>query len=207
MSMTYISSTWKKNKTILLVFFVSIIAFGFGCYIYKKSYDRSKATLQKLYIQKNENLRMLGEIERFDRNIVDYDRARQRGVIGVEPRLRWLEILKKDAEEIGIPIVDFTLEKTIPVQQFKDYLWRPDTQVFRTPLKIEFKIVHEGDFYRFFDRYFNEANGLFSVDACLIENKYGDMSTVYSSEKMRATCELSWYTLGDFLAVNKENEV
>ncbi|HMU65743.1 MAG TPA: hypothetical protein PKE57_01280 [Cellvibrionaceae bacterium] len=125
-----------------------------------------------------------------------------RGHIGAAQRLQWVEALSWGVNHLAVPQVRFTLEPTLPATLDK----HPAGQVeglSLTPMRLDFTLLHEGDFYRLLQDLRSRALGLFSVPSCTLRRK--DAGSIESSEaraqnpgeasRIVGECELLWYNL------------
>jgi hypothetical protein len=115
----------------------------------------------------------------------------QRGVIGDEHRLSWVEALRGAAAGLGLPALSFDIE---PQQ-----LYTPDFalntggfDVRASRMSLSLGLLHEGDLERLFVLLRERADGLYSVRDCEMRRTTGASQP---GSKLSAQCTLEWYTL------------
>ena len=120
-------------------------------------------------------------------------------IIGDENRLSWVEVVQKVAESRGIASVKYNIASQTPVDKsLLDSRYR-GLDVYRSVMSIEMNFIHEGDLFVMLNALRKEAKGLMTVDKCDVEliNKEITEGIIGqdATDNMRASCELSWYTL------------
>ncbi|HEY6528191.1 MAG TPA: hypothetical protein VIZ65_05815 [Cellvibrionaceae bacterium] len=140
-----------------------------------------------------------------------YDQLHAQGVIGDARRLQWVEALNASANQLGIPQVRFTLAATAAANETNTFFSAEGLGLTVTPMRLDFSLVHEGDFYRLIADLRSRAQGLFSVQNCAIRRKQ-EASTAESveqptgenevaSERIAGECDLIWYNLAAISSV------
>lgn len=121
----------------------------------------------------------------------------ERGVIGEEDRLKWVELLKDLNYELKLPVLRYDIEprKTLPIN---DSRFRPDkVQVHETTMMLTLGLLHEGDLFELEQGMRASGEGLFEVRGCMIQrdrnNKHLQLDA--KSANIEAVCKLSWYTV------------
>lgn len=137
-----------------------------------------------------------------------YQGFARRGSIGSPQRLQWVEALSWGVNHLAVPQVRFTLEPTAAATLEKHPAGQTEG-LSLTPMRLDFTLLHEGDFYRLLQDLRGRALGLFSVPSCTLRRKEaGSIELAGSIESMaKATaqpseasrivgeCELVWYNL------------
>jgi hypothetical protein len=117
-----------------------------------------------------------------------------RGVIGQEQRLNWIEVLKDVEAANKLPGLSYTInsqEQHIP--GYPVDLGRYRLSVSKMSLTLS--LLHEGDLLNLIDGLNARANGTFTVNAC----KFGKAGEIVMDNPRAANlsvdCELDWYTI------------
>lgn len=118
----------------------------------------------------------------------------EQGVIGREQRLNWIEVLRAFGEETRIPMLQYEIssqnehasEYPITLGQFK---------VYSSVMKLDLKLLHEGDLLNLLDSIENDSLGLNSVNICELERtQYATLFDITKSNVL-ARCEINWFTI------------
>jgi len=117
-------------------------------------------------------------------------RLQASSILGDEKRLDWTEQLSKTQRELRIPGMkyEFSPQTALQPTGTAGYAW------FNSPLRLQLRLVHEGDLLNFLDRLQREAKALVIVRSCklaLPPTTSGDHETTAS---LNADCELDWLT-------------
>jgi hypothetical protein len=142
-----------------------------------------------------------------------YDQLRAQGIVDEARRLQWVEALNASARELGIPQVRFTLAATAAANETNTFFSAEGVGLSVTPMRLDFSLIHEGDFYRLIGDLRSRAQGLFSVQNCTIRRKQ-EAGTVESveqlagenmqgSERIAGECDLVWYNLAAIPSVTQ----
>jgi hypothetical protein len=118
----------------------------------------------------------------------------QRGIVGQERRLSWVEALHNGATSVGLPRLDYKLDAQVEfAPQF----------VFNTgPFKasvsdmhLTLDLLHEGDLTGLINYLDEHAPGLYSVEQCSLTRSSTLSKPSSMASNLRAECLLRWYTL------------
>lgn len=118
----------------------------------------------------------------------------QRGVIGDEHRLSWIEALTSAGTGLGLPQVEYVIDAQ------KNYVpeFALNTGTFNlnaSDMALTLGLVHEGDLVRLFDTLDRTAEGLFTVQACTLNRQESPQAVSGVQANIRAECKLRWFTL------------
>jgi len=116
-----------------------------------------------------------------------------RGIIGRENRLSWLETLKAAAQEVKIPELRYNIDTR--KQYTPEFpLSTGPYQIYSTTMDLDLGLLHEGDFVTLVDRLSRDADGLFNVSKCSFR-RLESVTTDADSSNIRAECALHWFTV------------
>jgi len=105
--------------------------------------DRAKterAALQKKVIHATDEEREIRA------RMGDYQALRERGVIGQERRLDWLDAVKNVKNERGIFDMRYSIESQRPLE-YPGYKQVPGVEFLESRMKLESDLLHEGDLF------------------------------------------------------------
>jgi len=118
----------------------------------------------------------------------------ERGIIGQERRLSWVETLRSAGTALRIPKIDYRIE----AQQ----VYVPEVALPSGPFDINVSdmnlslgMLHESDLMRPLTRLDEGGAGLFSVERCEIRREAGREETAGLAAQLHADCLLRWFTL------------
>lgn len=122
-----------------------------------------------------------------------YQALEKQGFIGDEPRLRWLETLRRKGEESGIMAMQYRLheQQAYPGPPSLD---SGPYQLYVSTMDLQVDALHEGDLLLFLDRLYDQENGLLAVEGCTLQRQGGD-ELLSGQANVRADCKLSWFTI------------
>jgi hypothetical protein len=128
------------------------------------------------------------------RYVAPYRELEQRGVLGDEQRLSWVDALRSANTDAQLYGVDFDLG----VQQ--PYTFAAEAQAGGLPvqqslMKLRFGVLHEGDIAAFFRALDAHTQGMFAVNQCTVQRLGSSPSRPVNQPTLRAECELAWITI------------
>lgn len=123
-----------------------------------------------------------------------YRLLKERGVIGDEQRLTWVEALGDASASIKLPSLSYEISPQRP--------YVPDIpldtgafQVYASEMNLRIGLLHEEDLaalLRMLDRH---ATGLYSVSHCRLSRNAETFRLAPMAENITAHCTLRWYTI------------
>lgn len=130
-------------------------------------------------------------------SFTQYEDLKTSGLVGDTQRLQWIETTQALSNELGIPLIDFTLDSAEVIEELGSPYWNYELEMQSTPMALEMDLRHEGEFYKFMEGLRLNAKGIFSVDQCdLRRNALGsDTNPEYSG--FQSKCKLTWYAMSD----------
>ncbi len=120
-----------------------------------------------------------------------YHRFQEQGLIGPPQRLQWLETLTAVVNTYSVPSVTFNLTPTVIASEVNTTYLSDTVAIKVTPMRLDFSLLHEGDFYRLLEAVQTQAKGIFSTQSCEIRRSED------GSAGLKGQCELLWYSLAD----------
>ena len=189
---------WKILRGSLIIFVVTIIVSSsllFGGYYFEREmqveFNRTNAAFRSIsnrYLAVDEEEKL---IRSFLPRFVD---LYNRGVIGNEQRLNWIEVLRNTGEEINLPSLSYQIESQ------KDFT--PDYpltlgryRLYSSKMSLTMSLMHEGDLFRILNKLEQDANGIFSLPVCTINPISTEINVNASTANINAKCDLQWHTI------------
>ena len=123
-----------------------------------------------------------------------FNKLQERGIIGDEQRLDWVELLKEIRDKHRL--IDLRYE--IAPQRMLDGQLGNDFVFFASSMKLELKLLHEEDLTRLLDDLRRQAKALIRVNSCRIERLPATGEQRGGGRaNLLADCEIEWLTLRD----------
>ena len=123
-----------------------------------------------------------------------FNKLQERGIIGDEQRLDWVELLKEIRDKHRL--IDLRYE--IAPQRMLDGQLGNDFVFFASSMKLELKLLHEEDLTRLLDDLRRLAKALIRVKSCRIERLPATGEQRGGGRaNLLADCEIEWLTLRD----------
>jgi hypothetical protein len=189
------------RKHLLHILFAGVAVILF--YLALVAYNRAKNELfsaKNLFAQqqaKNNEAEQSASL--LDQYLQPYRLLQEQGVIAKPERLRWLEALTADVKAHLLPLVNFTLSSSEAATDTNTVYKHETIDIKVTPMRLEFTLLHEGDFYQLLNQLHTNAKGVFSAQQCEIQHSDTDedsRKTLISAD-FTGQCELVWYSLAD----------
>jgi len=113
------------------------------------------------------------------------------GITGDEKRLDWMEMLRDIQRELRLPGMkyEFGAQTALDAGGGSDFGW------YSSPLRIQFRLLHEGDLLNFLGRVQREAQAVVIVRACKLSPLPGLGEAPAGLAQLGAECEMQWLTV------------
>ncbi len=122
----------------------------------------------------------------------DYLALVKNNIVGEENRLNWLETIQETANAKGLLSVKYNVSSQRLVEDKIGQHRAQGLTIYRSQMSLDMKMAHEGDLFSMLNTLHEKAQGLFTVDKCVIENTGNKIKN--STERIQAYCDLSWYS-------------
>jgi len=117
-----------------------------------------------------------------------------RGVIGRESRLSWLETLRHAGDRIKIPELRYKIDSRSEYDP--DYgVTTGAYRIYASKMELDLGLLHEGDFVALTEFLDREAEGLFSISKCSFKRVTAKLDLDPDKANLSARCELQWFTV------------
>jgi len=118
----------------------------------------------------------------------------ERGFVGKEQRVNWIEGLRAANQRAGLLGVTYRLS---PQTGFP-YVSRANPmaqQLRHSEMKLSFGLIHEGELMRLINAIQAQRAGVFALTACSLDRGLKTGSPIPREANLTAECELSWLTV------------
>jgi hypothetical protein len=116
-----------------------------------------------------------------------YETLLERGLIGEERRLDWIDAVGRVKDRRKLFEIDYEISAQQPVAA-EGLMPQGELDLRSSRMKVDLPLLHEGDLLNFLDDLAARDKGLFVIQGCEILR--GDGAT-----GLRASCSLDWLTL------------
>ncbi len=136
------------------------------------------------------------EIELRDK-ILRYNAMEQKGILGEEHRLDWIEQIRKVEERHKLLEIQYELAPQKPLDTKVLPLTGGDFEVLSSPMSLDMPLLHELDLLNFLADLNKEVTAYLRLRRCAIERTAPQAATKGSIAvaQLRARCELDWITI------------
>lgn len=120
----------------------------------------------------------------------------EQGRFAEEDRMRWVATLKQEVNRIRIPQVRYTLgSRQVDSDPVLGTL--AEISVYRTPLKLDMEMVHEGDLVELIESLAESGLGRFEARQCKLTRASITNRFTADQGNISATCSLDWISFDD----------
>lgn len=129
-----------------------------------------------------------------------YVELRQRGLIGEERRLEWVDAIRQVQEELQLPPLSYEIDPQQPVR-IEAALDLGEYQLRGSRMRLHMELLHEMDLFDFFAGL--HARGFFAAQDCTLKRLAtannaqpgADTGTGAGAPTLGADCTLNWITM------------
>jgi len=191
---------WAVLRGALITFIICLLISGVlaGTSYYfresmQKEYTRNNALFQDI---SRRYLAVDQEEQLINQYFPAFVRAYNKGLIGREHRLNWIETLRQSGEKIKLPSLGYEIvsrEEFIPGFQLNSGSYK----LFSSEMNLRLGLLHEGDLVNLLNYLDRHAEGNYSVSECLFRRARSNIDIKSSIDKpnISATCVLQWFTI------------
>lgn len=117
----------------------------------------------------------------------------ERGWIGDEGRLTWIEALQSINADLKLPVLRYEIGQRTSVEHQRAG-GASRLHLYRTPMRLNIGALHEYDVVELLERLDDAGDGLLSLSGCTM-TRNGKLRFDARTANVDAACELNWYTL------------
>ncbi len=137
------------------------------------------------------------------RYLNSYQYLQRLGFVGDEQRINWLDGLRLANQQTQLFGVDYQISTQQPYP-YANELDPGQLTLHQSLMKINFRLLHEGDLMRFLGTLAKQDAGVFSVNQCVME-RVDTGGGIRFQPNLRADCELAWITVRPATAGDKKS--
>ena len=123
----------------------------------------------------------------------NYQFLQRLGFVGDEQRINWLDGLRLANQQTQLFGVDYQISAQQPYPYARE-LDPGQLALYQSVMKINVRLLHEGDLIRFLGTLANQRAGVFSVNECTLQ-RIDTGGSIRFQPNVRADCELAWITV------------
>lgn len=192
---------WQALRFPLLLLIISL-AVGAALVVYTSQQLEHTRTLlagqQKNLREARDRLHQSGEeknrILRFRAAYID---LQQRGFVGEEQRINWVDALRAASLDLKLFGVSYQIEAQQPHGAIKDVDAGPYL-LQQSVMKISLSLLHEEDLMRFVRALTARQAGIFVLRECSLQRQAGGKSEPDRARpNLQAECSLAWLSIGE----------
>ena len=195
--MKYSDIDWKILRGAIAILVVSISVAGTLIYLTMYFQDRMHReftrndlrfqSISKRYLAVDEEEKLIKKY--YPRFIELYNK----GVIGKEQRLNWIEVLRTAGMQIQVPTLSYQIESqdtympsySVTLGRFK---------LYSSKMTLNMRLLHEGDLLNILNRLNKNAKGIYSLNSCRLSQN-GLIVESADAPNINAECDLQWFTI------------
>ena len=189
---------WSIIRGAMISLLLSIIVSSslvVGSFYFKEAMNREFNMNNALFMNISQRYLAIDEEEKAIKTYMpEFIDLYNKGVIGQEQRLNWLEMLRESESSIRLPALAYTINSQRPyAPAFPVDLGK--FQLYASEMSLQLSLLHEGDLLNFLKLMDQKASGMFTVNNCKF-SKSGDI--VMDNPKaanITVDCNLDWYTI------------
>jgi len=131
-----------------------------------------------------------------------YEALRNRGLIGPEERISWLEALREANQQAKMFGAEYQIGAQQPYPHAQE-LNATRLGMAQSVMKLNLRLAHEGELMRFFRLLEKQDAGAFDINECVLQRIAGNSEPETAQPNLLAECELAWITLNPAPAEHK----
>ena len=182
-----------------IIFFCVVVAGS--CSLFYAGTHFTELAVNDLRQVKSKLFQVRGEYQTIDdeKRIIEtylpqYRALEERGIVGDERRLSWVESLRDSALKIKLPSLRYEL---LPQQLYQPEFPLPQGiyRVYVSEMTLDGALLHEGDLFALLRELNRSASGLFTVSSCHLSGPPGGIKLHPKAKIVGARRGLRWYTI------------
>jgi hypothetical protein len=128
--------------------------------------------------------------------LVDYRKLLDRGVIGDEQRLDWIERIGEIKTARKLFDVKYSIDTQRPVD-YPGVAGGGDVEFMASPMKLDMQLLHEDDLFRFLDDLRRKLSAHVVVRSCALQRSDRAAPDRGLAPRLQATCDIDLVTIRD----------
>jgi len=186
---------WPKVRVSALVALLMVAIGSVALYAANRFRNAAEQARTAAFAQRGEadgKLRRVREEEsEIKHKSLLFNRLQERGMIGDEPRLEWVELLKDIRDRHRLLDLRYELSPQRPLDSGEV----GDFAFYLSSMKLELRLLHEEDLSRFLADLRQQAKALIRINRCQVERlPAGADERAGGRANLSAECEIDWLT-------------
>ncbi len=128
--------------------------------------------------------------------LVDYQRLVDRGVVGEERRVDWVDRINAIKAARKLPEVKYTIGPQQPAA-YPGITGGGEVEFLASPMQLDLALLHEEDLFRLIGDLRRDLSALVVVKACIVQRTGEAAKARGLAPRLRARCELDLVTIRD----------
>jgi len=176
---------------------VGAVAAGIASELLGKARAEQREAKAEREAEQNKLTRATDEEREIREKLVDYRRLVDRGLVGEERRLDWVDQINAIRNARKLLNVTYSIEPQRPVD-YPGLAGAGEVEFLASPMRLEMSLLHEEDLLRFIGDLRNAISAYVVVRSCTMERLAEPPSTDRGvAPRLRATCDLDLVTIRD----------
>ena len=117
-----------------------------------------------------------------------------RGIIGREKRLNWIEALRQSGEKIKLSGLRYSINSQEEFNPEFPVNYGGYT-IYRSSMELNLGLLHEGDLFTLLNYIDKKAEGSYTISECTFNKAGGQIVFEKNQTNITATCVLNWLTI------------
>jgi len=117
-----------------------------------------------------------------------------KGVIGREKRLNWIEALRRSGEEIKLPGLRYSIESQEIYTPEYDIKYN-GYALYNSNMELNLGLLHEGDLFKLLKYMDQTADGSYTISECTFGMNGSEVKMEKDHANISADCLLHWVTI------------
>ncbi len=133
----------------------------------------------------------------YEQYVQRFAELQDRGVIGEEQRLAWVELLREINDQLKLPVLRYEIHPRQPLPIDHPQPRDEKLLAYETSMTLSLGVLHEGDLFTVEHLLRERAQGLFETRGCEILRPDRNAPVQFNPRlaNLEAHCQLSWYTV------------
>lgn len=181
---------WPLLGALLLIVLAALPVWWSSGDVARAQSERDAAASRKNQIE--QRLRQVRTEEQELKDRADlFLRLQQSGIAGEENRLEWTELLQDIQQQLRLPgvLYEFGVRKPLDAGGGAGYLY------YASPMRIQLRLLHEGDLLHFLSRLQREAKALVLIRRCTLSPLAVRAVGADDLAQLAAECDVHWITV------------
>ena len=176
-----------------------------GSYYFKNAMNREYIKNNALFMNISQRyLAIDEEAKRIQKYLPEFINLYNRGVIGKEQRLNWIEVLQNAGARIKLPSLSYSISSQTDFKPPYPIVMG-SYKLYKSEMTLDLQLLHEGDLLSLLDVINNEARGEYNLTSCNFDRTNRDIVERPNTANIKVSCVLEWYTIK--LANGKEIKI